>query len=180
MQAEKDGYTERLLGGQRWYAVMSQPKKERFACANLEAQGFQSFCPVIARTRRHARRSETVLRPLFASYLFVSLDLTRDRWRSVLGTFGVRALIMDGTLPLPVPRGLVETLQQSVEADGALDFREVLVPGQDVEVLGGPFCRQMGQILSLDAKGRAEVLLRILGGARTVAMPRDDLMPISA
>lgn len=180
MQANEFGHTTRLVDGPRWYAVMSQPHKERVAAANLAAQGFESFCPLIQRTRRHARRTEIVLRPLFAAYLFVQLDLGRDRWRSVLGTFGVRALIMDGRLPLPVPKGLVETLAASINTEGGLAFEAELTPDQQVEIVKGPFDRQIGRLQGLDAEGRAEVLLEILGSERIVAMSRRDLMPISA
>ena len=45
---------------------------------------------------RHARKILNVRAPLFPGYLFVSLDLTRDRWRSINSTYGVLGLIMGG------------------------------------------------------------------------------------
>ena len=49
--------------------------------------------------------------PIFPRYLFVVLDLDRDRWRSVNGTFGVaRLVMMAGDRPQPAPHGVVEAL----------------------------------------------------------------------
>jgi len=69
-----------------WYAVKIRQSSERIAVANLERQGFRSFLPVHLKTVRHARQFRTVRAPLFPGYLFVFLDLARDRWRAVNGT----------------------------------------------------------------------------------------------
>ena len=75
-----------LAQGARWYLVHTRPNSERKAEINLEAQGFKTFLPQIDRTIRHARRLTTVRRPLFPRYLFVCLDIGRDRWLSINGT----------------------------------------------------------------------------------------------
>jgi hypothetical protein len=69
----------------RWYVARTQPRAEGRAIANLEKQNFRTFCPRFRKSRQHARRVENVLVPLFPSYIFVRLDLSRDRWRSVNG-----------------------------------------------------------------------------------------------
>lgn len=100
-----------LRGKERWYVVRTQPHREARASFHLGNQGYHVFLPRFLRSRRHARKFETVLAPLFPRYLFVVLDLTRDRWRSVNGTPGVEHLLMRGEGPEPVPRGLVEGLR---------------------------------------------------------------------
>ena len=74
----------------RWYVVHTRPHRERRAEANLLRQGNRAWLPQMERSRRHARRIETVRMPLFPGYLFVSLDMARDAWRAIDGTFGVR------------------------------------------------------------------------------------------
>ena len=64
--------------GSRWYVVQSRPHKELYAAKNLLNQEFHAFIPQISKTVRHARRTKTVLVPLFPRYFFVSLDLSRD------------------------------------------------------------------------------------------------------
>ena len=55
----------------RWYVVHTRPHQERRAEANLLRQGFRVWLPVMERSRRHARRIETVRGALFPGYLFV-------------------------------------------------------------------------------------------------------------
>src|SRR5208283_4434114 len=78
-----------LSAGERWYVARTLPNREAGAASQLEAQGFRVFLPRIARTVRHARKMRRVRAPAFPAYLFVALDLNRDRWRSVNGTFGL-------------------------------------------------------------------------------------------
>ncbi len=160
MRPERDlPETLRAPRGRRWYVVQSQPRKELHAGRNLENQGFGSFLPRFQRTIRHARRTRTELAPLFPRYLFVSLDLGRDRWRSVHGTFGVARLVTDGAWPIPVPSGLVEELIATTERFGAIDLKDSLTPGGSVRFLNGPFAETIGRLLHLDDAGRARVLL---------------------
>lgn len=168
-----------LRAGARWYVVQSQTRKELYASANLEKQGFAAFVPRFRRTVRHARRLKTVPAALFPRYFFVSLDLSRDRWRSVGGTFGVARLITDGSLPTPVPRGLVEALMAATGRDGMIAPGAPLVPGQRVRLLQGPFTEQIGRLLTLDDAGRATVLLEILGAEREVSVAPSALAPVA-
>jgi transcriptional antiterminator RfaH len=50
---------------QRWYVVHTQSYQEARAELNLRRQGFEVWLPLSRRRRRHARRIDTVLAPLF-------------------------------------------------------------------------------------------------------------------
>lgn len=163
--------------GRRWYVVQSQPHKETRAALNLERQGFGVFLPRYQKTIRHARRRHERLVPLFPRYLFVSLDLGRERWRSVFGTFGVSRLVTEGFWPAPVPDGLVEDMIAAIEALGTVDLRPALTPGGGVRFLTGPFAETIGTLLDLDDAGRARVLIEILGSSREVSASAAALAP---
>ncbi len=163
--------------GRRWYVAQSQPQKELFAAENLERIGFETFVPRIARTVRHARRVRRVLRPLFPRYLFFSLDLARDRWRSARGAYGVATLIMEGERPKPVPRGIVEALASAADGRGGFDFSRRLVRGEEVRFLSGPFADKIGRLVDMDETGRVAVLLEIMGAVRVVSAAADTLLP---
>jgi transcriptional antiterminator RfaH len=164
--------------GERWYCVHTQPKREAWAFENLSRQGFRGWLPLLARTVRHARRVRTVATALFPRYGFVALDLARDRWRSVNGTFGVIGLIMDGDRPRPVPRGVVEGLQALADAAGVVRYGLEVAVGQKVRVLAGPFADRLATVTRLDEKGRVAVLLEILGAERPVILQREQLLPL--
>ncbi len=80
-----------LGANERWFVVNSKPKREMQAFMHLANQGFRLFMPKRRKTVRHARKTTVVLAPVFPSYIFVALDVTQPRWRSVNGTFGVLA-----------------------------------------------------------------------------------------
>jgi transcription elongation factor/antiterminator RfaH len=169
-----------LTGGERWYAVYTQPHREFRAQTQLSAQGFQTFLPRYRKTVRHARRLMTVSAPFFNRYLFVTLDLGRDQWRSVNGTFGVTSLVSDGMFPAPVPQGIVESLISMSDSNGFVRPGDGLRPGEQVRILTGPFAEQIGELVRLDGARRVRVLLHLLGGAVAVSMERDQLMSARA
>ena len=164
--------------GRRWFVVQCQPRKEVYAQTNLKRQDFHSFLPRFRKTVRHARKTRETLAPLFPRYLFVSLDLGRDRWRSVLGTYGVTRLVTDGFWPAPVPQGLVEDLVAATEQFGAIEFSDALTPGEKVRFLNGPFAETIGRLVRLDDAGRAQVLLELLGSEREVSVSAATLAPV--
>jgi transcriptional antiterminator RfaH len=163
--------------GERWYVVHTQPHAEGRAATNLERQGYILFCPRLRKTVRHARKRATILAPLFANYLFLRLDVSRDRWRSINGTRGVIRLITQGETPQPVPPGVVEALQDRIGADGVLEWTQALRIGQSVRISGGPFADFVGTLEQLDDAGRVRVLLDILGRSVSVALRCEALMP---
>jgi transcriptional antiterminator RfaH len=167
---------EPLADATRWYAVQCQPHRERIAAAHLANQDFRVFLPLREKTRRHARKIETVKVPFFPGYLFVQLDLSRDRWRSVNGTLGVVHLVMQGLRPLPAPEGIVEALKANCDEDGLLFWAADLVPGQAVRVLNGPFADFIGELERMTDTGRLRVLLDIMGGRTPVLLPRGTVV----
>jgi transcription elongation factor/antiterminator RfaH len=164
------------LGSGRWYAANVRPNAERAALAHLSRQGFRSFLPTRLKTIRHARQFRTSIAPLFPGYLFVSLDISRERWRSVNGTVGVVSLVMTGNEPLPVPQGVIETLIDLSSENGIVQF-EKMQAGQRVKILTGPFAEQCGTLDSLDDRGRVHVLLDMMGMSISVISKSNQLAP---
>jgi transcriptional antiterminator RfaH len=165
-----------LVGGERWFLVHTLPKKERRAELHLGAQGFRAFLPHSDKTVRHARQLRTVRSPVFPRYLFVILDLERDRWLSVRSTVGVSSLVTQNGRPLPVPPGVVESLIER-SYSGVLRFDAALVKGQSVRILSGPFTDFVGTLERLDDAGRTRVLLNMMGTSVPVALDRSVLAP---
>jgi len=166
-----------LEGDQRWFLAHTLPKSERKAEMHLRAQGFRAYLPQIKKTVRHARQFRTVQAPLFPRYMFVILDLSRDRWLSVRSTVGVSSLFTCHSSPVPVPRGVVETLIEHTEDDGLTSLDVGLSKGQTVRILSGPFANLVGTLERLDAAGRTRVLLEIMGTAVPVVIHRAALSP---
>ena len=152
-----------------WYAVMTRPNEEEKAASNLRRQGFDAYLPRYWRLHRHARKTTAVARPLFPRYLFVRMDVARQRWRAVNSTFGVSALVCQGERPAQLPLGIVENLRaredetgfiQLEPTEGSLEQR--FRPGDRVEVTDGAFADSMGLYEGLAGKDRVAILLDLL------------------
>src|SRR6186713_299056 len=105
-------------GNSRWYLAQTQPRAESKASLNLCRQGFEVYLPRYLKQRRHARRLESVLAPLFPGYLFVAIDVNTQRWLSIDSTFGVTRLVRDGDRPAAVPPAIISSLKCREDAKG--------------------------------------------------------------
>jgi transcription elongation factor/antiterminator RfaH len=161
----------------RWFVACSRPHAEKRASAHLRNQNFQCFLPLHEKTIRHARQFRLVQAPLFPRYLFVKLDLERDRWRSVLGTQGVSNLIMEGERPKPIRPGVVETLLAAADQAGLIGRPPELRIGAAVRLQTGPLAGLVGELLTLDDNGRVSVLMSLLGSPTIVRSTRLGLVP---
>jgi transcriptional antiterminator RfaH len=166
--------------GNRWYVAQSQPHTESKAVLHLNRQGFETYLPVYQKRRRHARRTETIITPLFPRYLFVAVDMAAQRWLSIQSTIGVSKLVCNGDVPAAVPAGVVEALKRREDENGffLFDSRPRFAPGDSVRIVDGAFAASLGLFEGLRDGERVAVLLDLLG--RKVRVLLDDLSVAAA
>ena len=157
----------------RWYVAYTQAQAELLAATHLKRQGFDAYLPRCRHVRRHARREETILKPLFPRYVFVALDLATDRWRSVNGTVGVSKMLCRGELPAALPDGVVESLRSGENDDGAVPLSRLVVFDADarLRVLDGAFAGQTGIYQSMTEAERVVLLFNLIGREVRVTVP---------
>jgi len=136
--------------GERWYVVQSQPNAELKAMEHLNRQGFATYLPRYVKRRRHARRVEHVPVPLFPRYLFVGIDMTTQRWRSIVSA------------PQAVPDQIVASLR-ACEDGVRLDLRPSFHSGDKIRVLDGALAGCFGLYEGMKDSERVAVLLDLLG-----------------
>ncbi len=129
---------------ERWYAAATLPHKERVALENLNLQSFQAYCPLRKVEVRHARKTRTIHVPVFRGYVFISIDPSAMRWRSINGTRGVRWLVSDKDGPIPIKPGVVETLLASTDEAGLLRFAPMFRQAIRSSLLPGRLLRDSG------------------------------------
>ncbi|MGI9404150.1 MAG: transcription termination/antitermination NusG family protein, partial [Hyphomicrobium sp.] len=122
-----------------WAVVNTHPHREHIAVENLQRQEFWAYCPMVRRQRRHSRRVTDVLRPLFPGYLFAQVNPDTQRWRPMLSTLGVRAVVRCGDRLSLIEDAFIQSLKDR-EADGVIarpasPYRV----GQEVRMAGGAF-----------------------------------------
>lgn len=160
-------------GSARWYAVQTLARAEDMALRNLANQQFAAFCPRARVRRKVGRHLVDRLDPFFKGYVFVRLDLERERWRSINGTLGVARIVAFGSAgrPAPLPPGLVEQLQH-LSANGELGFADALAPGDRVRVMRGAFADLVGTLEAASGPERVTILLDVLARETRVALDR--------
>ncbi len=163
-----------------WGVVNTHPNREHIAVENLDRQGFTAYCPMIRRRIRHARRTQDVLRPMFGGYIFVHVDPQRERWRPILSTFGVRALVRFGDQIGRLDPDFVTALRAR-EVDGAIIRPErPFQVGQEVRMSGGPFDGLVATIVEMDDKARLTVLMNLLNQPVRVKVRPESVAALSS
>jgi len=151
---------------------------ERMAEGQLARQGFHAYLPLHEKKRRAPKGATIFIKaPLFPRYLFVELDLSADRWRSVNGTFGVSYMVGPGDRPSAAPVGVVEAIRSRENANGVVlvDEPSPYTPGQAVTITQGALATQTGFFKCDNDNGRITVLLDLLGRELELKFPGDAI-----
>lgn len=147
----------------RWFAASTLPRQEMMAAENLKAQSFEFLLPRLRVTKRHARKVVHAIDPLFPGYIFIRMNPAVTAWRSINGTRGIGHLVMSGDRPVPARAGVVETIIESIGPDGIVKFTDPIQPGARVRLMSGPFADVLGEVISLDSRGRVNLMLSLFG-----------------
>lgn len=163
----------------RWYCVHTRPRAEAQALEHLRRQGFDCFLPRLQRSLLRAGRRQTVVEALFPRYMFLHADADTTSLAPVRSTRGVVGLVRTAGEPAIVPNEFIEHLQADANANGLITLPERrLLPGDRVAITDGPLAGLQGIYTHAQSEQRALVLLDILGGAQSVAVPHDVLEPV--
>ena len=152
--------------------IQTQPNAENRVAGHLMRQGFEYYSPKCWVVRRGRR----IVRPLFPTYMFVSVI---DRWRALLSTFGVRRLLMaDFERPAVIGQHIINGWKRR-ERDGVilLDRMARFARGQRVIVESGPMAGQLGIYEHQLDHERVRILLRGLGRKIRVSVAEETLSP---
>lgn len=160
----------------RWYVAATSVLREDVAEINLVRQGFRTFLPRRRTTVRQPRRFTTGHSAYFPGYIFISLDLERDRWRSINGTLGVKSLLPGGGPPTPVPKGFVESLIEATDEAGFVSLQPSLSAGARIKPLSGVFVDFIGTIDKVNGNERVTALFQVMNRTVRVEMKSREMV----
>ena len=158
-----------------WGVVIAQPRSELKAIINLTKQGYECYCPMVRERLVHKCKVSHIERALFPRYLFVHIV---GIWRSILGTFGVSSLILDGEVPALLDSEIITDLKSRESPAGFIalpDERARFKRGAKVRVRRGPFRGSLALVEGMSSDERVLVLMRLLGRETRIELDADDL-----
>jgi transcriptional antiterminator RfaH len=157
----------------QWYVVNTKVREENKALFNLKRQSFNAYLPQYKKTRRHARRTDLVLAPLFPNYLFVEFNMNITNWSAINSTIGVSSLIKFGRLPTPIPTELIFEIQNREDPQGIVSLNRNLnlKKGDEVNIVAGTFNEHSGIFECQNDDERIVILLNLMGRDVRVRLP---------
>ena len=161
-----------------WYIVQFKPNSHKISARNLERQGFETFLPMHEVTQHTATKFETVIRPLFAGYMFVACDSEKAPWRQINSTFGISRMLSFAEGPKPMPEALITGLRARCDNVGKLIPPEHLAAGQSVKLQSGPFANFVTTVERMASDVRVWVLLDFMGKATRLQVDRQQIQPV--
>lgn len=158
-----------------WFVVRTKTGAEDRAAWHLNNQGFEVYLPRYSKRIRHARKTSTVLRPVFPGYLFVCMDMEAQRWRAINGTVGVINIIQFDGIPCSISDVIITTLRMR-ESNGVVNLApQGLQKGDHVRVLNGAFADYTALLEETSAEKRATLLLDLMGRLVRISVPIENL-----
>jgi transcriptional antiterminator RfaH len=161
-----------------WYIVQFKPNSHKIAVRNLERQGFETFLPMHEVTRRTVVKLETVIRPLFAGYMFVACDPEKAPWRQINSTYGISRMLSFTEGPKPMPQALIAGLRARCDSVGKVVPLESFKAGQSVKMHSGPFESFTATVEKMASDARVWVLLDVIGKATRVQIDRQQVQAV--
>lgn len=159
-----------------WYALRVKPKLERMVLLSLTNKGYTCFLPCYRERKEWSDRLKVVEVPLFAGYVFCSLDISRRL--PALQTPGVLHFVSFDREPAPVDPAEIAALQTAASSGAGLAPWPYLREGQHITVTRGPLKNLSGILLRIKRDFRLVISITLLQRSVAVEIDREDVQPV--
>lgn len=116
----------------KWIVVQTKSNCENKAYLNLKRQGYEVFFPKIKKTISRFNKFMNIVKPLFPSYIFVSIN-SNQNWSKIKNTYGVFKILKFSNYLYFLPPGVVDSVKMKCDCKGfAIDYKKY-VKGEKVK-----------------------------------------------
>jgi transcription antitermination factor NusG len=160
-----------------WYAIRVKSRSEKKVYSDLIEQEIEAYLPLQRKLRQWSDRKKWIEMPLISGYVFVYIS--RKEYEAVLKIFNVvcyvyfegkAAIIRDADI------NLLKRMLGQVEVELEITL-EQLKPGQMVEIISGPLCGVIGELINFQGKNKVALRIQPLGYTVLVEAPGKNLIP---
>jgi transcriptional antiterminator RfaH len=160
-----------------WYALICRPRHEKSVGYALAMKDLESFVPLHRMTHKWSDREKTVDLPLFPGYAFCRFGAAERG--HVLRTPGVRSIVGNGRMSLPVEDSEIARLQSVVDSGLPVQPWVYLEAGDKARVECGPLRGVEGVVVRHKNRDRMVVSITLLHRAVAVEVDRKWLSALS-
>lgn len=156
-----------------WFVVHTKARQEHIATEHLRRQGYCVLAPQVSVRKRRRGTWQSVVEPMFPSYVFIKLELGKDDISPIAATRGCRGLVKFGAVAAELPGSVLEHLEGA--AVTPKHFQQRFVQGDTVRFESGPFEGLSAIFDMASGEERATVLISLLGRLHRVSASTQDL-----
>jgi len=150
-----------------WYAVYVRSRQEKKIHKIFLNNGIKSSLPLMKTTRQWSDRKKKVEIPLFRGYVFVKIDISKDKL-NILQTEGVVKFIGIRNKPSRIPGEQIRWIHIVVEKSDIVQIENTIPIGQKVRVTAGPFKGVEGVVMRAGNQSRLVVVIESIMHAVSV------------
>ena len=164
-------------GGDDWFCLRAQPKREHLAAATLRKQhDIECFAPRL-RARKLTRRGPVwFVEAMFPGYFFAQFDYPAKR-RLVEHAPGVSGMVRFGERLATIPAETIGALRERVEDKDLVTVDPAIEVGQEVQISQGPLQGLEALVTQLlPPTERVRVLLEFLGRTVPTEVTKEKLI----
>jgi transcription antitermination factor NusG len=158
----------------RWIVLHTRSRQEKAVSELLEANGFETFLPLVNKVRFYGHRKRSVELPLFPSYIFLWGPLEAV-YPAIASKRAVGAVRTENQGALD--RELLN-LRIALESGAGLDPYPFLEHGRPVRVTAGPFKGVEGVVEDRRSMDRLILQIHTLGRATALEIDPSILEPL--
>ena len=158
--------------GKRWYVLhtysgyeenVSRNLKQRIESMDMEDRIFDVLIPMENKIKIKNGKRRKVQEKIFPGYVLVNMVVTDASWYVVRNTPNVTGFVGSGNTPTPVSETEIKALMERI-GNKEPEFKIDIAPGDNVQIIDGPFKDFEGKISEIDeARGKTKVLVSMFG-----------------
>ena len=146
----------------KWYLLQYKWNNYNIALENLRRQKFETFFPLLEKTKRTNTKFENYSTPLFPGYIFITFNINEQRWVKIKSTRGISRIICFGNKPTEVPSNIIFNLKKKCNSKEVICAEKKIDRGTEVNILKGPFAGFVGRIEDFKDDNRVYLLLKYM------------------
>ena len=162
-----------------WYVVYVRSRHEKKVHQLLLEKGVESSLPLIKTTRKWSDRKKKVEIPLFRGYVFVKIDIGRDKL-NILKTDGVVKFIGIKKKPSRIPDEEIHWVHMILEKSDTVKNEKEIPVGHKVRVIAGPLKGIEGVAMRFGNQSRLVIVIESIMNSVSVEISPNYLENIKS